>query len=77
MKPNIYSTGDYCGFESGKVKVYYGHEQIDGTTEEWCFVVWKNGKEVARYTNSQLLDIACGDSPKAMLIAGLALYLGK
>lgn len=77
MKPNIYSSSDYCGFESGKIKVYYGYEQVDQQTEEWCCVIWKNDKEVARYTNSQLLDIACGESPKDMLIAGLSLYLGK
>lgn len=37
----------------------------------------QNGKEVFRRTNSQLLDIAGAESPEAMLIAGLALYLNK
>jgi hypothetical protein len=77
MRPIIYSASDYACLESGRIKAYYGYEQIDQDTDEWCFVVWKNNKEVFRKTNSELLDIPCGDGPKDMLIAGLALYLGK
>jgi hypothetical protein len=77
MRPNIYEASDYCGFEAGKLRVYYGYEQVDPKSEEWCAVIWKNDKEVARYTNSQLLDIACGESPSSMLIAALSLYLSR
>lgn len=77
MKPYTYSAGDYAGFESGKLRCYYGYEQIDQLTEDWCFVVWKNDREVFRVPNHQLVDIAPGGSPLDMLVAGLALYLGK
>lgn len=81
MKPNIYISGDYAGFETPKIKAYYGYEEIDPRSEEWCMVIYQkrtNGmKEVFRKTNSELLDVACGDSPEAMLLAGLALYLSK
>lgn len=76
MKPLIYSASDYASIDTGKFKAYYGYEEV-GQTEEWNFVVWKNGKEVFRKTNSELLDIACGEGPLDMLVAGLALYLGK
>lgn len=77
MIPNVYSAGDYAGFDSPKIRAYYGYEQVDEQTEEWCFCVWKNGKEVFRKTNSELLNVACGESPEAMLIAGLSLFLSK
>ena len=77
MRPTVYSAGDYAGFETPRFRAYYGYEQIDEQSEEWCMVVWKNGKEVFRKTNSELLDVACGDSPVDMLLAGLCLYLCK
>lgn len=82
MKPNIYTSGDYSGFETSKYRVYYGYEEADLLTEEWCGVVYlkkSSGleKEVFRANNSKLLEHACGDSPEAMLIATLALYLSK
>ncbi len=75
MIPNNYIAGDYAGFDANKYKVYYGYEQIDQESEEWCFVVWKGGREVFRRTNSELLNVAAQESPEAMLIAGLSLYL--
>lgn len=76
-RPDIYVASDYAGIETPRFKAYYGYEEVDPHTDEWCFVVWKNDKEVFRVRNTQLLDAACGDGPKDMLIAGLALYLSK
>jgi len=82
MKPNIYTSTDNSGFETPKYRVYYGPDEIDLLTEEFCGVVYQkksNGleKEVFRANNSKLLEYACGNSPEAMLIATLALYLSK
>jgi hypothetical protein len=77
MRPNIYDTRNEAGFDSPKFSVYYGGKEIDQDTEEWAFVIKKNGKEVFRVPNSELLQCANGESPTDMLIAGLALYLCK
>jgi hypothetical protein len=77
LNPTAYHGSYSSSIEGHKVSVYYGPNEIDPSTGEYCFVVLKSGKEVFRRTNSQLLDIAGGDSPEAMLIAGLALYLNK
>lgn len=79
MKPYISNGSDYAMFETQKWKAYYGSGEIDPVSEEWLFVLVQrkpNGleKEVARYTNSQLLEVSNGEGPKDLLIAGLALY---
>lgn len=76
-RPDVYSASDYAGIETPRFKAYYGYEETDPTTDEWCFVVWKNGKEVFRERNTRLLQIANGEGPVDMLLAGLALYLSK
>jgi len=82
MKPIIYTANDYASIDTGKISVYYGEREADPVSGEWSFVVWKNNpnglqKEVLRVSNSQLLDIASGEGPKDMLIAGLSLWLAK
>lgn len=77
MRPDIYSASDYAGFETGAYKAYYGYEETDPTTDEWCFVLYKRGKEVFRARNTELLMVAAGEGPSDMLIAGLALYFRK
>jgi|GEM_PF-6298552 len=77
MMPNNYIGRDFASFDSGKIKVYYGSDVIDEDSQEFCFAVYKNNKEVFRRTNSELLNVAAGESPEAMLIAGLSLYLAK
>jgi hypothetical protein len=77
MNPTAYKSSYTASIAGPKIDVYYGPNEIDPSTGEYCFVVYKNNKEVFRRTNSQLLDIAGGDSPESMLIAGLALYLNK
>lgn len=80
MKPIIYSANNHAAI-TGKISCYYGPEETDPLTGDWMFVVWKNTvgsqKEVFRVSNTELLDVACGNSPSDMLIAGLALYLSK
>ncbi len=82
MKPLIYSANRTSGFETSKYVVKYGEDETDPMTGDWCGVVYQkrtNGlvKEVFRATNTVLLEYACGDSPDAMLIATLALFLSK
>lgn len=77
MIPMNYLGSDYASFEGNKLSCYYGYEQIDERSEEWCMVIWKGGKEVFRKTNSELLAVAADESPLAMLTAGLSLYLNK
>jgi hypothetical protein len=76
MIPIVYKGSDYASIE-GKVQAYYGPNETDPDTFEWCMVVRKNGKEVFRRTNSELLAIAAGESPMDMLLSGLAIYLNK
>jgi hypothetical protein len=82
MKPIVYKTRDSAAINSGKMAVYYGEQETDPMTNEWCGVVFKNGtnglqKEVFRATNSQLLEVSAGESPTDMLVATLALYLAR
>lgn len=77
MRPSIFDTNKSAGFTSGKIDVYYGPEETDPDTGDWCVVVKKNGKEVLRVPNSELLLVANGEGPKDMLIAGLAIYLSR
>lgn len=74
---NCYRASDYAGFEDGKWSVYYGKDEIDPITQDWCFVMKKNGKEVFRATNEQLLAICPEESPLGMLVAGLSLYMSR
>lgn len=76
MIPNIYIASDHVLLETLKFKAYYGHELVD-YDGQWCFAVWKNGKEVFWKSNSELLEVACGESPEALFIAGLGMYLCK
>lgn len=75
MKPTVYSGRHYSEILSGKYKAYYGENKTDETSGEWVFYLEKNGKEVFRATNSELLEVSGGEGPKDMLIAGIALYL--
>lgn len=82
MKPNNYISSDHASFETAKYKAYYGCEEVDPASEEWCMVLVKKlpsglEKELVRYTNSQLLDISGNESPEGMLLAGLSLYFSK
>lgn len=77
MKPYIAYTNRSAEIENGKYRVYYGENETDPRTHDYCMVIWKNDKEVFRKTNEQLLEIANGEGLKDLIIAGLALYLSK
>lgn len=77
MKPDISYTRNSAEINTPKFKVYYGENQTDPKTEEWQLVIWKNDKEVARYSNSELLNTAYGEKPSDLLLAGLAMYLAR
>jgi hypothetical protein len=77
MRLQCFSSSDYAGFESGKWDAYYGCEETDPDTGDWCFVLKKDGREVFRASNEQLLAICPEESPLGMLTAGLALYMTR
>jgi len=77
MKPNITISRDSAYIDSPKLTAYYGNQKTDKETEEWLFIVTKNGKEVFSATNSELLEVSFGEGPKDLLIAGLAMYLTR
>jgi hypothetical protein len=74
MKPYISHSRESSEIKTDRHYIYYGPIVTD-EKGEWCCVINKNGKEVARYSNSQLLDVGSGESPKDMLIAAISLYL--
>jgi hypothetical protein len=75
MRPYISYTTRSAEIEKANLKVYYGSAVTDETTGDYCFIIYKNGKEVFRRTNSQLLEITNGEGLKDLLIAGLIAYL--
>lgn len=75
MKPYITYTNRSIYIEKDKFQVYYGPDETDELTGDYCMTIAKNGKQVARYTNSQLLDISNGEGLKDLVIAGLVSYL--
>lgn len=79
MKPYISSASDYAEATSGRMSFYYGYEERDEITNDWCFVARKNNKEVLRLTNSQLLELCDTDkqSPESMLMIGILVYVGR
>lgn len=77
MKPDISYSRNSAELLTPKFRVYYGEDQVDPKTEEWQLVIWKNDKEVARYNNSELLNVAYGERPSDLLLAGIALFWSK
>lgn len=81
MRPDIEYGRSHASMDTDKIRCYYGEDETDPLTSDWCFVVWKKGisgeKEVFRATNEQLLNVAYGERVSDMLIAGLSLYLSR
>jgi hypothetical protein len=74
-KPYISYTNRSVDIASGKMRVYYGENELDVLSGDYCMVIWKGDKEVFRKTNTELLDIANGEGLKDIIIAGLVSYL--
>jgi len=77
MQVEEYHSDDYAGLESGNLKFYFGYEEIDEKTEEWCFVAKKDNKEILRIPQSEL-NKKCKnmlDMPQDYLIFGIGIYL--
>ena len=53
MQVEQYYSDDYAGLESGNLKFYYGYEVEDPLTEDWCFQVKKDGKEIEVVNNAE------------------------
>ena len=75
MKLYISYTNRSAELEKANIKVYYGDAVTDERTGDFCFVIYKNGKEIFRRTNAELLDIANGEGMKDLVIAGLFAYM--
>lgn len=78
MQVEQYYSDDYAGLNSGNLKFYYGYEVIDGLTDDWCFQVKKDGKEVYRVTRKKIeesIDNRQLDKPQDYLIAGIGMWL--
>ena len=75
MKPYINYTNRSAEIEKANISVYYGENEIDERSGDYCFVIRKNGKEIFRRTNTQLLDVANGEGLKDLLIAGFTEYI--
>lgn len=78
MQVEQYYSDDYAGLESGNLKFYYGYEVEDPLTEDWCFQVKKDGKEIYRATRSKIEESVNNrqlDMPQDYLIAGIGMWL--
>jgi hypothetical protein len=77
MKPDITYSNRSIEVRTPKYTIIYGESEQDYFTDEWCFVVWKNGVEKARYTNSELLSESFGERPVDLFLAGMVKYFCK
>lgn len=78
MQVEQYYSDDYAGLVSGNLSFYYGYEVEDPDTEEWCFIVKKNGLEVFRLTTSKIeesIDDRNLNMPQDYLVAGIGIWL--
>jgi len=78
MQVEQYYSDDYAGLVSGNLKFYYGYEVEDEETEDWCFNVMKDGKEIFRLTRTKIeesLNDRQLDMPQDYLVAGIGIWL--
>ncbi len=78
MQVEQYYSDDYAGLVSGNLKFYYGYEVEDEETEDWCFNVMKDGKEIFRLTQTKIeksIDNRQLDMPQDYLVAGIGIWL--
>jgi len=79
MQVEQFYSDDYAGLESGNLRFYYGYEVEDSLTEEWCFQVKKNGREIFRTTRSKIEESVDTnillDKPQDYLISGIGMWL--
>lgn len=78
MQVKQYYSDDYAGLDSGNLKFYYGYEVEDQLTEDWCFQVKKDGKEIYRVPRSKIEESVNNrqlDMPQDYLIAGIGMWL--
>lgn len=78
MQVEQYYSDDYAGLKSGNLAFYYGYEVEDSLTEEWCFQVKKDGKEIYRVTTSKIEESINNrqlNMPQDYLVAGIGMWL--
>lgn len=78
MQVEQYYSDDYAGLDAGNLRFYYGYEVEDPETEDWCFQVKKDGKEIYRATRTEIEKAADArqlDDVKDYLMAGIGMWL--
>lgn len=78
MQTENYYSDDYAGLTSGNLQFYYGYEVEDPESQDWCFQVKKDGKEIFRMSRSKIRQSVESDQldgPRDYLIAGIGLWL--
>lgn len=74
MRPEISYFNRSIEIDYNKYEIYYGENELDEYTGDYCLTIKKNGKEVYRKSNAELLDIANGESPLDLVLAGMVQY---
>lgn len=74
-----YYSDDYAGLESGNLSFYYGYEVCDPLTEDWCFQVKRDGKEVCRKTRTEIEETTDDllNTPQDYLIVGIGIWISN
>ncbi len=80
MQVEQYYSDDYAGLVSGNLSFYYGYEVTDENSDDWCFQVKKNGKEIFKVTTTEIEKALQKpfmqlDNPTDYLIAGIGMWL--
>ena len=76
---DISKNSNYSYVEVEDTLLYYGYEETVGQddNEEWCFVYKKKGKEITRYTTSELEHLVDDGVPSSYLLAGLCMLISE
>ena len=75
-----YYSDDYAGLDTEDYSFYFGYERADPVTEEWMFVVRKNGSEVFTLCSSDIenkTERRQLNMPQDYLIAGIGIWLNE
>lgn len=74
----VFSSDDYAFLNADRFTFYYGYEEMDVETEEWCFTVSKDKKEILRLKQSEIeknSNLSNFSDVKDYLLIGIGLYL--
>lgn len=78
MKIEQYYSDDYAGLVANNMSFYYGYEETDQLTDDWCFCVKKDGEEIFRTTRTYIENSVESTQlymPQDYLLSGIAIWL--